>query len=217
MTRAALFVDGFNLYHAVADLGENFLKWADLWRLGEEIIPSKSQSLVSVDFCTAFFPGDFGKRIRHDAYNKALTLRGVTIHMGHYVHEPRECPDCGHQWQRPCEKQTDINVALSLFDAARRDAFDHGYMLSADSDQVATVQWFGSAFPGKQLTIVHPPERRGSKQIRDRGGRPKIQLTRDHFERCHMGPSVSNGTVTVNRPIEYDPPAWWVHPDHRPK
>lgn len=214
--RAALVIDGFNLYHAIDDLGENFLKWVNLWRLGEIIIPSHTESLVSVTFCTAFYPGDFGKRIRHDKFNEALRMSGVDIVMGHYVHDDRDCPSCKHTWQRPTEKQTDINVALSIFDGARRDAFDHGYLLSADSDQTATVSWFNKAFPNKDLTIVVPPQRKGSKSIRDKGGRPKIQLNAHHLERALFRESVSSGARTVIRPTEYDPPAGYVHWDDRP-
>jgi len=211
--KAGLFVDGFNLYHAVKELGDEYLKWADLWRIGAEIIPSRTETLEMVEFCTAYYPGDHGKRIRHDAYKQALEIKGVRCHWGHYADDHRECPACQHRWVRPAEKQSDINVALSVFDAARRGRIDHAYLLSADGDQAATVKWFREAFPEKDITLVIPPVRPGSKIIRDRGGRKKIQLTREHFERAHLGPVVTNGGRSVIRPFEYDPPAGWVHPD----
>lgn len=214
--RAALIVDGFNLYHAVHDLQENWLKWVNLWKLAEIIIPSKSEAVESVTFCTAFYPGDFQKRIRHDAYNAALEVVGVKVEKGHYTWTDRECPDCGHAWKRPTEKQTDINVALAAFDGARRDSFDHCYLLSADSDQAATARWFKGAFPDKRLTIVVPPIRRGSKEVRDKGERQKIQLNRNHLERALFGPIVSSDLKSVCRPHEYDPPEGYVMWDNRP-
>ena len=36
--RVAVYVDGFNLYHALDDLAENHLKWLDLWSLSETLI-----------------------------------------------------------------------------------------------------------------------------------------------------------------------------------
>ena len=214
--RAALFVDGFNLYHSVNDLGENFLKWTNLWELGNIIIPSNSEELVEVHFCTAYYPGDHGKRVRHEKYNNALQLLGVQVHMGHYIKEDKICPSCSHAWARHSEKQTDINVALSLFEGAQRDAYDHGYLLSADSDQLATVKWFNRTFPSKRITMVIPPGRTHSKAIRDNGGHQQIQLNRMHFERAHMGNAVSKGGKTIIRPIEYAPPIGWVHPKNRP-
>lgn len=214
--RAAMIVDGFNFYHAVHDLGADYLKWVNLWRLAEIIIPSHSEVVAGVTFCTAFYPGDFQKRIRHDRYNSALAIAGVTVEKGHYVWEDRDCPSCQHSWKRPTEKQTDINVALAAFDGARRDLFDHCYLLSADSDQAATAKWFNLAFPAKKLTMVVPPVRRGSKMIRDRGERQKIQLNRDHLERALFGSLVTNGTTSTCRPSEYDPPAGYVMWDDRP-
>lgn len=217
LIKAGLFIDGFNLYHAIDEMGHNYLKWADLWRLGEDIIPSQTQSLEMVEFCTAFFPGDFSKRIRHETYCKALDLKGVKCHWGHYAVDDRNCPSCKHAWARPSEKQSDIHVALSVFDAARRGKIDHAYLLSADSDQAATVKWYKEAFPEKAITIVIPPQRPGSKLIRDKHEKLKIRLNRDHFERAHFGASVTNGATTVIRPFEYDPPKGWVHPDDQPK
>ena len=31
--RVAVYVDGFNLYHAIDELRDNQLKWLDLWQL----------------------------------------------------------------------------------------------------------------------------------------------------------------------------------------
>lgn len=214
--RAALVVDGFNLYHSIKDLDKPFLKWLNLWRLGEIIIPSETEKLVSVDFCTAIYPGDFQKRIRHDVYNRALEISGVNVINGHFTNEEKQCPNCNWVWQKPTEKQSDINVALSIFDGARCDLFDHGYLLSADSDQAATVSWFNKAFPEKELTLVIPPMRNGSKKIRDTGQQKKIQLRPSHIERSLFRESVSDATTTVNRPREYDPIGGYVHWDDRP-
>lgn len=216
--RAALFVDGFNMYHAIDDLKDPFLKWLNLWELGSLIIPQRSQTLVSVDFCTATYPGDHKKWIRHNTYLRALESVQVRIHPGHYIMDDRTCPSptCKHTWQRPAEKQSDINLALAVFNGARNDEFDHGYILSADSDQVATALWMQRCFPEKALTMVVPPGRIASKEIRDRTKLPSLQLTASQLERCLFGPFLPNNGKGIKRPFEYDPPAGWVHPSQRP-
>lgn len=65
---AALYVDGFNLYHAINDLQKNYLKWLDLWPLGELIIPRQSQKLRKVVYCTAVKTTDHEKMLRHRQY-----------------------------------------------------------------------------------------------------------------------------------------------------
>ena len=140
--RAALYVDGFNLYHPIRRMGAafNYLKWACLWRLGENLAGQKGQRLVKVVFCTAV-PSTrqgFDKRDRHIRFNQAQRARGVTILEGHYVPEPIEdngIPTGQTKWT---EKQTDLNVALELIMDGLDDVYDVALLLSADTDQVAT-------------------------------------------------------------------------------
>lgn len=214
--RAALYVDGFNLYHAVKDLNEQFLKWCNLWRLGELIIPAKTEKLVKVVFCTAYYPGDSKKRWRHDQFMNALRIAGVDCVLGHYIHEEWECRHCSVPWEKPTEKASDLNLGLSLITDAWNDVFDHAYLLTADSDQAATARFLKETIKGKSLTTVAPPGRNFSANI-EKYSDGRILLTRDHFERCVFPATLLgvNGLPHAKRPTEYAPPAGWVHPDQR--
>ena len=44
--RVACFIDGFNLYHAIARLGEPHLKWLDLCRVMQRYVRSASQRVA---------------------------------------------------------------------------------------------------------------------------------------------------------------------------
>lgn len=213
--RAAFYIDGFNLYHAINDLGIPYLKWNNLWELGSGLIPSRSQSLVKAVFCTAFYPKDTGKRARHERYIRAQKHHGVTVMMGHYVHEDMDCRACGHEWKKPTEKETDINVALSLMDDAYSDVFDHAYLVTNDSDQAATAKLFCQRFPAKKLTAVCPPGRTHSKHLLD-CCHASITLNVDHLEKCVMGHIIHAIDGLIVRPNEYAPPSNWVHPSDRP-
>lgn len=215
--RAALYVDGFNLYHAINDLEEPFLKWCNLWQLGEILIPSKSERLVRVVFCTAYYPGDHGRRVRHERFVKALEAVGVLVVLGHFVHEDANCRRCGHIWKKPTEKETDINLALSLYDDAVRDEYDHGYFLTADSDQAATLKLLHKRFPEKKVTSVSPPGRSHSQHILAHS-HAKIALSKEHLERSLFEKAViTPGHNPVVRPHEYDPPTGYVPFDQRPR
>jgi hypothetical protein len=216
LIRSAFYVDGFNLYHAVADLGEPFLKWLNLWKLAQTLIPSRSEALVKVVFCTAYYPGSQDKRFRHEEYIAALKNCGVSVVMGHYVHEPRNCRSCGHEWRKPTEKETDINLALSLYEDAAENIYDKAYLLTADSDQAATARFFRRAFPEKELTTVSPPGRNFSVHITPLANGGKIALNRDHIEKSLLPPVVLGDGRAARRPREYEPPAGWFHPDKRP-
>jgi NYN domain len=207
--RAALYIDGFNLYHSVNDLGEPFLKWCNFWKLGESIISRQSEELVRVVFCTAYYPGDHSKKIRHERLVRALKLVGVETVLGHFSHEDAKCRDCGSTWQKPTEKATDINLALSVYDDAVQDVMDTAYLLTADTDQAATAKLFAKRFPGKKLVSVSPPGRTHSQHILSHTPH-KIALNREHIERALFpGLVTAEGQASVMRPHEYDCQTAW--------
>ena len=214
--RASFYIDGFNLYHAINDLNSSHLKWNSLWALASSLIPSRSEELVRVTFCTAFYPNDSGKRARHQSYIRAQEHFGVDVIMGHYVHEDMDCRACRAMWKKPTEKETDINLALALIDDAHMDLFDHAYLVSNDSDQAATAKLFSKRFPHKKLTSVSPPGRRHSQHILGTGAASAL-ITANHLERSVMDPMIQDKKGLIVRPPEYAPPAGWVHPKDRPK
>jgi hypothetical protein len=123
---------------------------------------------------------------------------------------------CSHTWEKPQEKETDVNIALHLLDDAYQDVFDVVYLLTADSDQGATARMMKRRFPKKRLTTVVPPGREPSKAILSHTNH-KLKLPVEYLEDCLLpsfgliGPK-SNPTVAFKRPTEYDPPAGWVPP-----
>lgn len=216
--RGAVYVDGFNVYHSVNDIGKPHLKWLDLRKLGELIARGHARTIERVVYCTAYFPGDHGKKVRHKAYVDALSLAGVDTLLGHTIREPMECKyhGCGFRWDEPREKATDINLALATYGDAHKDLYDVAFVITADTDQVATLQTVKSQFPGKRLISVCPPGRKPSKHLRDLAD-ATFQLTEDHIDQCVFPAMVAKaGCRTILRPREYAPPEGWVHPEQRP-
>src|ERR1700750_2101613 len=68
--RAAFYIDGFNLYHAVDAYKRPYLKWLNLKALGRAIAPS-SEVVKRVVWCSAVRPQNRGKVKRHENYIKA--------------------------------------------------------------------------------------------------------------------------------------------------
>jgi len=115
------------------------------------------------------------------------------------------------------EKQSDINLALSLFQDAHANAYDCAYILSGDSDQAATARFLKDHFPNKFLIGVAPPNidvPHLVKQIAD----DHFVLTIDQVERAVFdGPVLGRSGKPIPRPPSYDPPLAWRHPNHRQK
>lgn len=217
MVRAAVFIDGFNLYHSIDDLNEPYLKWSNYWRMSELIVAS-DEHVSMVVTATAYHPGH-GKRVRHEKHLKALRNVGVTVLLGHYAQEDVSCRICDHQWRKNTEKEGDINLALAVLDAAYKDLFDHAYLVTADSDHAATAKLLVKRFPNKQISSVSPPGRAHSRSILNHARKAKRTLNRDLMDLSVFPKIVPSkaGLQAIVRPFEYDPPAGWVHPDIRPK
>lgn len=149
--RAAVYFDGFNLYHPIHEMGEPFLKWLDLWRLSEMMCKPHALTLQKVVFCTAVPQHLPDKRDRHNSYNNALIAKGVTVVKGHHVFDPTA--------QKYSEKQSDIHVALSVILDGIDEVYDWAFLVSADSDQAATAKHFSERLPHKKLVSVAPPNK----------------------------------------------------------
>lgn len=206
VVRAAFYIDGFNLYHPIKEMGTPHLKWLNLWRLGEIICEPHGATLETVVFCTAV-PGHLPDvRDRHNTFNAAQRAHGVKIVPGHHVHD-------GEKWN---EKQSDINVALHLMLDAVDDKYDLAILLSADSDQAATAKMFCERFPNKKLLGVAPPNKVVPTKVQPHCFQ-HFSLSIATLERCVMPETIGGLKGLIRRPNQYAPPNGWMHPDNRPK
>ncbi|WP_235560440.1 hypothetical protein [Brevundimonas sp. Leaf363] len=79
--RAALYVDGYNLFHALLDQGRREWLWLDLKTLGKGII-RPGERLASVTWVSAHKPDRNGRMQAMFAYEQALRARKVRCLMG---------------------------------------------------------------------------------------------------------------------------------------
>jgi len=54
MLRSAIFVDDFNLYHALKRLKQPHIKWLDLHKLGWRLIAPQTEQLAKVYYFSAY-------------------------------------------------------------------------------------------------------------------------------------------------------------------
>lgn len=206
--RSALYVDGFNLYHSVIDLNDNFLKWCNLWKLAEIFSKAHKATVKKVVFCTAVPDAASDSRDRHLTYNAALVASGVQVLKRHHIITPEG---------KRLEKQSDINLALALIMDGEDNVYDIAYLLSGDSDQAATGRVFKERFhPAKILIGVGTPSRPVAEKL-TAYTHSNFEMTRDHLDMAVL-PALVPGLSGnfIRRPDAYEPAAWWVHPDDRP-
>ena len=209
--RAAIYYDGFNLYHAVDAYRRPYLKWLNLKTLGK-VLALKSEVVKRVVWCSAFRPASRSKLKRHEAYREALIAQGVICRMGHFVQAVDGCNACGHKWHLSIEKQGDVNLALSIAADAEDNLFDVCYLVTADGDHAATARYLKERFPKKKLVLVSPPGRQHNRHILAYADAAVI-INKDHLEAALLPQMLKHKkrllerAALIERPEAYDPPA----------
>ncbi len=204
MRRVIAYIDGFNLYHAIEDLEKPHLKWVNLWKLCQDML-RKNEKLLCVNYFSAFATWRKLAFERHQEYVKALQHAGVQPHMARFKEKPRNCNKCGAQWISHEEKETDVNLALSIVYDVFKDSFDRAILISADSDLAPALKMARNHSPSKEIFVVAPPGRFGAA----RDLNPRIAITQGRLAKALLPATTLNadGTPIFTRPTRYDPPS----------
>lgn len=203
--RVKCFVDGFNLYHAVADLKINHLKWLNLRKLTEAFIKPTQEVLESVFYFSAYPTWLDGPYRRHQIYIQALEAVGITPIIGHFKEKQKRCLKCGAQWCAHEEKQSDVNFAIHLLHQAHMNEFDKAFLITADSDLCPVIDLVLDTFPKKELVILTPPNRyQIAREIRSKV--TTIKIKQKHLVASLLPENIyAAGELICVRPIEYKP------------
>lgn len=208
--RIACFIDGFNLYHAIANLRRPDLKWVNLWKLTEAFLDPAVHDLRAVYYFSAYATWLAGPHARHQQYVEALKAAKVTPIMGRFKEKDIYCKSCKSTFKGHEEKETDVNIALALIREAYRDSYDEAFIISRDSDLIPAMKLLLADYPKKHLKIISPPNAGHSKEMGKLVGSKKLAAIKSiHLERSLFGATVTDpdtGLVVARRPHQYDPP-----------
>lgn len=205
--RVQCYVDGFNLYHAIADLNQNHLKWVNLRSLSEAFIKPSQETLHEVFYFTAYAKWLPDAMVRHREYIEALKANDILPIFGHFKQKQMKCNRCGSRWTSREEKGTDTNFVIQLLQEAHHDKFDKAIIVTADSDMVPAIQMVLDTFPEKRIVVCTPPNRYNiAREIRGIVETKKIKLK--HLQRNLLPEIILDikGNVLAKRPAVYGPP-----------
>ena len=166
MATVIAYVDGFNLYHGLHDRYRRRYLWLDLERLVQRIRPH--DQLLAVRYFTAIVRNDPPALARQRTYLDALSAHSsglVQVVLGRFQSRNVSCRQCGSNWTSYEEKETDVNIAVSIVADAAAGASDLALIVSADSDLCPGIRTARSLNPRRGMIAVFPP-RRSSFEIR---------------------------------------------------
>ncbi|MGX2971110.1 NYN domain-containing protein [Helicobacter sp. T3_23-1059] len=151
--RVNAYIDGYNLYHAVVKLNDNRLKWLNLRALCQHFC-DEWDKLDKVYYFTAYAEhikgnGDRRHKIYIDDFLKDFGVEAIFGHFNTFEGETKE-------------KQTDINIALQMYEDAIYNKYDKAILLSADTDFIPAIEKVNNL--GKEvLQLLLPQHNYSSK------------------------------------------------------
>lgn len=156
--RVSVYVDGFNLYHALDALGQDHLKWLNLWVLSETLVRT-GEFVTAVKYFTAYAKWKPASYRRQQRYVAALQAHGVEVIEGRFKKKMLRCRGCNVRYTTHEEKETDVNIGVHLMADALKDRFDRALVISADTDLNSAVTLARRETTGKLIDVVAPPGR----------------------------------------------------------
>ncbi len=203
MRDVIVYIDGFNLYHAIDDLKKPHLKWLDVTALGKSLL-RPGETLKAVKYFSAYATWMPKRFARHRAYVDAIKERGAIVHMAQFKEKPRKCRSCGAQWIGHEEKETDVQIAVHMVADALKGEADRLIAITADTDLGPAIRMIAANAPKKEVFIATPPKRLGFC----RSLKPKLEITAGRLGKCLLPETVNTAHGNaIRRPASYTPPA----------
>lgn len=169
--RVVAYIDGFNVYHSIANQLPGRYKWIDYRKLAGEFL-EPGDVLTDVFLFTATPKWEIERLERHNCFMRAMVGKcDVTVVSGNYksvlrkfngkkmpVIEPKDASVIPEKFTYSTfeEKQTDVNIALAIFEGAVTDAYDKALIFSGDSDLAPGVHKSRKYQPDKAFHCVLP-------------------------------------------------------------
>ena len=202
MSRQKFFIDGFNVYHALAhDARYHKYKWLDYSKLASLFVRQQDQ-IGDILYFTALANWDMQKVNRHKVLIAALKFKGVKVILGQFQKVERRCRKCHQHYYTFEEKKTDVNIAVEIMKSAVKDEFDTAIIMSGDSDLVPAVEAVKTLFPAKKVGVVIPINWRAVllKQVCDFHMRMKEK---------HLQASIFPDEIDLGGGIKLSRPSTW--------
>lgn len=158
--RVVFYIDGFNLYFGLKEIGWRKYYWLNLEEMCRRLI-RPHQEIIRIQYFTALLnQANEDKRLRQKVYLEALeTLPLVGIYYGTYLSSPQTCFKCGYTFMRHSEKKSDVNIAVKMITDGLDDLYDSAILISADSDLTPSIEAIKKYFPTKRVILFFPPKR----------------------------------------------------------
>lgn len=200
--RLIVYIDGFNFYHGMHDKFGRSTLWIDFVALAQSLRPRSH--IVAVKYFTAPVLGDSGAASRQAYHQAAVSARHPNVFevtQGRYQAKTVTCFHCNTPRVVHEEKETDVNIAVSLVSDAASGAMDSALIVSADSDLAPAVRAAKQFRTHMFIAAAFPPKRFSSelKQLMPASS----PIGRDKIRQALLPDTFTAGSTTYVRPAKW--------------
>ena len=214
MDNAAVFIDGYNLYHGMCDAGLKPWLWVDLWKFARVLVP-KAFHVSEVNYYTAPAKKSAASREHQGAFLEANRELNPDLNIVDGFMQEEDCCTCHkcqvtfRRWQ---EKRTDVNMAVDIATGALSNPlrFKLALVVTGDADQVAAL----NVVTGEGLdALVRFPPTRSSAHLTQAASAKAYEVTLSQLKKSQMPDSVYRIKAgrNVTRPAEWGERAGFVY------
>jgi len=173
--KLAFLIDGFNVYHSIIELKRRIkinAKWLDLNRLCDSYchLFGKTARLKSVYYFSAIAlhlqNENPGRIKRHRIYIKCLKDSGVKIELARFKKKHVYCKKCSKKFIAYEEKETDVAIAVKVFELFSKNLYDTIIIMTGDTDLSPVIQSCKNIFPDKEVVFAFPFARRNRELMK---------------------------------------------------
>ena len=212
MKRVVFYFDGFNFYNGLKEKSEeeNIWRsyyWIDLVKFCNQFF-TEGDAEVNVKYYTSR-PMNKEKASRQSAFlsaNKLINGDRISIIYGQYISKDLNClASCKEPFSTLEEKRTDVSIAINMLIDCVNDSVDTLVLISADSDQIPTIQMIKAKYPQKKVKVYFPPKRDSYELT---ALCKPIVFLEDHeakFKNAMMPSTVVKDEKTYTKPLSWRP------------
>ncbi|HOL22904.1 MAG TPA: NYN domain-containing protein [bacterium] len=173
MENITFLIDGLNFYYSVISVEKNTglkAKWFNYLSLCEfyknEISKklNKEFKIEKIFYFTAliirtFTMGEEEYNIHKNnqlVYLRVLEDLGLKVEKSKFKKRDMECPKCGLKYYKPTEKQTDVKIAIKIFEVFYKKISDAIVIISGDTDLVPAIRTAKNIFNNIKIGVIIP-------------------------------------------------------------
>jgi hypothetical protein len=203
--RCIMYVDGYNFYYAIernAALTPIYLGWCDFAALGRQFMVPNGGVLEKIKYFTAPV-GRYGKKGGHlgsEEGRQARWLQAIASIDNLVVVEGVYTGDSNAPRGRE-EKETDVQIAISMVIDASGDHCDRAIVLTGDRDQRPAVRAVAVDFGKKVDVWISPNQEIGFWKAAEAYGGVRVRpITRSMLEKSRLPEVIKMGDTIVEAP-----------------